>query len=351
MRKVLFTLCFLSLAMWIFGACTPPSDPCTLPEAPDCGANGSCVDNGGVAECDCEPGYDGALCDNNIQDCPETDPCVNGSCEDGIEAYTCACDPGYEGELCDSDIDDCASEPCENDGICTDGVNSYTCDCPPGYDPEDNCADIDDCASDPCENEGICTDGINEFTCECALGYSGLTCDSVDFMKVFVTETLHTANLGGVLGADEICQEEADAAGLVGEFYAWLSTDPSNQPLERFTDPGMFVPYRLPDLTLVAHNLDNLICCPLSNPIGQTADGTVLTQEDVGVEEGFVWTSTDGHGVAVYYDNPLYNCNNFTAVSGGSSAFVGHIYGGPGFWSYSQYLDCWSSARLYCFQQ
>ena len=52
---------------------------------------------------------------------PSADPCANIVCDQGtcIEGL-CECLPGYEGELCEINIDDCAGNPCGN-GECLDG--------------------------------------------------------------------------------------------------------------------------------------------------------------------------------------------------------------------------------------
>jgi Notch-like protein len=62
----------------------------------------------------------------------ETDNCINGTCDssDG----ECDCVAGYEGSLCQHNIDDCAKMPCEHSGTCTDELNDYQCQCPTGYD-------------------------------------------------------------------------------------------------------------------------------------------------------------------------------------------------------------------------
>ena len=36
-----------------------------------------------------------------INEC-ESNPCVNGDCDDAFMEYSCECDPGYEGDICDS---------------------------------------------------------------------------------------------------------------------------------------------------------------------------------------------------------------------------------------------------------
>ncbi|KAH0627496.1 hypothetical protein JD844_003261 [Phrynosoma platyrhinos] len=43
--------------------------------------------------------------------------------------YNCVCDPGWTGANCTENIDDCASNPCQHGGTCTDMVNGYSCEC------------------------------------------------------------------------------------------------------------------------------------------------------------------------------------------------------------------------------
>lgn len=46
-----------------------------------------------------------------------TDDCTAGggscsadsTCVDGINSFTCNCDAGYDGQFCDNDIDECAT--------------------------------------------------------------------------------------------------------------------------------------------------------------------------------------------------------------------------------------------------
>ena len=65
---------------------------------------------------------------------PLADPCHNGgSCTDGINTAFCDCLPGFQGAFCEEDINECASNPCRNGANCTDCVDSYTCTCPTGF--------------------------------------------------------------------------------------------------------------------------------------------------------------------------------------------------------------------------
>ena len=96
------TLCVLSMVMWIFCAC----DPCVI--APPGCVNGTCVPDvePGVARCVCDPGYEGEICDVEIDEC-DPNPCLNGgTCTDLFADYECACIDGYIG-------DNCEIEPCE----------------------------------------------------------------------------------------------------------------------------------------------------------------------------------------------------------------------------------------------
>lgn len=66
------------------------------------------------------------VCDHN--------GCANGAtCVDIWNVYTCTCPPGFNGSLCQIEIDECESHPCENGATCVDGIANYTCYCLPGY--------------------------------------------------------------------------------------------------------------------------------------------------------------------------------------------------------------------------
>ena len=46
------------------------------------------------------------------------------------------CPMGYDGDMCEINVDDCVDNPCLNNSSCVDGVNSHTCVCSPGYTSE-----------------------------------------------------------------------------------------------------------------------------------------------------------------------------------------------------------------------
>jgi len=45
----------------------------------------------------------------------------------------CDCTPGFTGATCQTDIDDCDPNPCKNGGTCQDEINSFTCSCAPNF--------------------------------------------------------------------------------------------------------------------------------------------------------------------------------------------------------------------------
>ena len=76
--------------------------------------------------------------------------------------------------------------------------------------------------------------------------------------------------MGGLSGADAICQGEADRAGLGGTFVAWLSTSDTDAR-DRVDD----VLYRRLDGQLVAVDLNDLTDGSIANPINLDVDGGV----------------------------------------------------------------------------
>ena len=60
--------------------------------------------------------------------------CQNGAtCANAVGGFDCLCVNGFEGDLCETNVDDCAGGRCLNGGTCLDYVGSFRCECPPGF--------------------------------------------------------------------------------------------------------------------------------------------------------------------------------------------------------------------------
>ena len=171
---------------------------------------------------------------------------------------------------------------------------------------------------------------------ECIATYVPQEPPSGPVVSVFVTQRRYQGNLGGLIGADAICQRRAAAAGLSGIWTAWLS-DESTDAIERIPDGQ----YQLIDGTPVADDKTDLTSGALKAPINLTELGNTRT--------GFVWTATDPDGTGTDTGN---NCNNWTDNSLEFNGDRGITDQRNDAWTYAGQgteAQCNDRNRLYCF--
>lgn len=159
--------------------------------------------------------------------------------------------------------------------------------------------------------------------------------------KVFVTSTTYNGNLGGLTGADSICQTRAAAGSLANptKFRAWLSTDAVNV-IDRITSDG---PWYRPDGVKVAANkaaLTNTANTPLLTAISQTETGAYITYQ-----YQKVWTSTGDNGAGFADD-----CTTWSSNSSGVNGRVGYANISDSGWTHVASYSCNNTYALYCFE-
>ncbi len=174
---------------------------------------------------------------------------------------------------------------------------------------------------------------------------------------VFITSSLQNGALGGISGADQVCQQRANAAGLSGTFKAWLSgSSYASSPASRFTR-STSQPYVRTDGAVVANDWADLTDGTIQNPINVDENGVSRTSPTL------VWSYTRIDGSQGLFGNQTANCyggdchcNNWT-----STATQGNPTPGSAFslannidddWTdYSFANACGGDYRLKCFQQ
>uniref|UniRef100_A0A8C3AJK7 Delta-like protein n=1 Tax=Cyclopterus lumpus TaxID=8103 RepID=A0A8C3AJK7_CYCLU len=143
-----------------------------------CGPHGRCRSQaGGQFSCECQEGFRGTYCHENINDC-ESNPCHNGgTCIDKVNVYQCICGDGWEGDHCEINIDDCSTNPCHNGGTCRDLVTDFFCECKNGWKGKTCHSRESQCDEATCNNGGTCHDEGDTFQCKCSSGWEGTTCN------------------------------------------------------------------------------------------------------------------------------------------------------------------------------
>lgn len=306
---------------------------------------------------------------------PDPEPTTTGSSSSSsttapqTSGFTPICGDTFldEGEECDYGSDNSNVGACTNfctrascgDGFVWEGVEE--CDLGQG-----NSDHYGSCTLD-CTLAPHCGDGVLDPDHEeCDLGDLNGTGPAVDGSTtcsafclwfgrlVFVTSTLHDGDLGGLPGADLLCRNLADAAGLENHlaYRAWLSDD-LESPLTRFTYTDLEdFPYVLRDGRIVADSFADLV---QNGP----RTGISVTEQGDAVFEQRVWTNTSAFGEPF---SPANHCASWTSAVADLKARVGtnalQLEDGPAwdtwrtdrYWTTVVTRPCDQLHRLYCFE-
>lgn len=296
--------------------------------------NSSNNQNGTVCEV-CDP--PAPYCEGDVVVTPRV-ACVEGVCTEAMAT-----------------LNNCA----EGDGECLDGMCEY---------PDSVCSGVDCEVPAPfCEGEILreaTASTCNPDTGACDVVYDstscaerGLICQNAACVpgrkRVFVTANRYNGDLarqGGVRngaeGAHNICAAEAEAAGIGGQWYAFIS-DSDRAVLEE--REWLVFPYYLVDReTLVFESGPQLFVNGPLIPIDTTPDGARLPASQP--IEMQVWTGTGGSGSVA---DVVWDCKEWTDGTSGEQGVYGFIDDDLPFTAAWTYLDsgpCSQLRRLYCFE-
>jgi len=145
-----------------------------------------------------------------------------------------------------------------------------------------------------------------------------------------VTSTSYSGDLGGLAGADEKCQERAEAAGFSGTWIALLSTS-SMDARDRVPDTE----FRRIDGAVIATDKSDLFDGTIDNPIN-------ITELNTHVFADVVWTGSFEDGTAAN------NCEDWATSSEEYTGMIGHTHPDHSWISYSDLPLCINENRLYC---
>jgi hypothetical protein len=160
-------------------------------------------------------------------------------------------------------------------------------------------------------------------------------------LRVFITSTTTHGDLGGLAGADQLCQDRANAAALNGSWKAWISTSTVNAK-DHVVGPGPWVDMR--GALLFA---DRTALTGFTGPatsIWYSETGTFLPTSDL-------WTATDITGVYRAYLAGTTPCEEWTSAAMTSYAQVGQSGRTGSAWTNAFGTSCDQNGRLICFEQ
>ncbi len=262
------------------------------------------------------------------------------NCGDGMQDSNEDCDDGNN-----MSGDGCSAECLLEEALCGDEHLD------PGEQCDDGNHDDGDGCSAFCELELGCGDGIKLASEACDDGNTDADdgCDNnceLQFLYAFVTEAQYTGMLGGVGGADAICQMEA-AGKLPGTYRAWIASSVDDRPAVRFAIHAG-TPYRLPDRATTIVGAFMGLNNDVMHPIDQTADATPVVPGAMDcASDRNVWTALDKDGNVVVGGH----CEGWQSEAGDAYGHSGYLDAASELWTSACLANCSSVQRLYCFQQ
>jgi hypothetical protein len=154
--------------------------------------------------------------------------------------------------------------------------------------------------------------------------------------RVFVTSTSHSGALGGVVGADALCQKAAQSKSLTGTFRAWIS-DGATDARSRITASGPWYTVHEDHLAFFASDLEG---APKADLLTESSNRPQSLGKDG------VWTDSDAQGKRSGKDCAGWTSDKVDATGATGSALAYDDAWGGGHESPS----CDTLAPLVCFE-
>ncbi|XP_008846660.1 growth arrest-specific protein 6 [Nannospalax galili] len=145
-------------------------DQCT-PNPCDKKGTQTCNDLMGNFFCLCRTGWEGRLCDKDVDECGQKNGGCSQVCHNKPGSFHCACHSGFtlasDSRTC-KDVDECTDSDTCGEARCKNLPGSYSCLCDEGYtysSQEKACQDVDECQQGRCEQ--TCVNSPGSYTCHC----------------------------------------------------------------------------------------------------------------------------------------------------------------------------------------
>lgn len=182
---------------------------------------------------------------------------------------------------------------------------------------------------------------------------------------MFVTSDVFEVGAGAPVGfssvnaANDTCKRVASAAGLPGQYRAWLTDDQGSAPgypgrtddaVAKSTEPFVTVDHRLIASTYAELRKTGPRVAISTTELGAVLPETPPVNGERGCpQSGIVWT-----GARPLNEPPTSfdsMCANWSRAGSDQGAGAGRITGDSKEWEYTCALACSGKARLYCFQE
>ena len=167
-------------------------------------------------------------------------------------------------------------------------------------------------------------------------GTTGTGTGTTSTLRVFVTSTTYSGNLGGAAGADAHCQTVADAKALGGTWVAWVA-DGAVGPLARLTAVGPWSDVRGNE---VFKNRANLVTIPESMMLDEA--GNYQSWRGYSTP----WTGLDQEGKPTGQDCGGWTSSAYNQIASTGSADEKQDWGG----ATGAQLSCDNKSALVCFE-